>query len=103
MYQILKSYRFKGKVRSSKYKWQLTHLFSNLVFGGNSNIVCVQVIWRYSGEAPKALSENTKLLKWIPQNDLLGMYMHAREHTHTFHIKSTRCSSPQVTRRHVRL
>uniref|UniRef100_H3C1S8 UDP-glucuronosyltransferase n=1 Tax=Tetraodon nigroviridis TaxID=99883 RepID=H3C1S8_TETNG len=31
-----------------------------------------KVVWRYRGEPPKALSANTKLLKWIPQNDLLG-------------------------------
>eukprot|EP00066_Takifugu_rubripes_P003234 XP_003965667.1 PREDICTED: UDP-glucuronosyltransferase 2A2 [Takifugu rubripes] len=31
-----------------------------------------KVIWRYSGAAPQTLSANTKLMKWIPQNDLLG-------------------------------
>ncbi|XP_025055134.1 UDP-glucuronosyltransferase 1-6-like isoform X2 [Alligator sinensis] len=30
------------------------------------------VIWRYTGEAPPNLSKNTKLVKWLPQNDLLG-------------------------------
>ncbi|KAK2854244.1 hypothetical protein Q5P01_006905 [Channa striata] len=31
-----------------------------------------KVIWRYSGETPRTLAENTKLYDWIPQNDLLG-------------------------------
>uniref|UniRef100_A0A3B4AXX8 UDP-glucuronosyltransferase n=1 Tax=Periophthalmus magnuspinnatus TaxID=409849 RepID=A0A3B4AXX8_9GOBI len=31
-----------------------------------------KVIWRYSGPTPRSLGPNTKLLHWIPQNDLLG-------------------------------
>uniref|UniRef100_A0A3Q1CRD8 UDP-glucuronosyltransferase n=1 Tax=Amphiprion ocellaris TaxID=80972 RepID=A0A3Q1CRD8_AMPOC len=31
-----------------------------------------KVLWRYSGEKPKALGPNTRLYDWIPQNDLLG-------------------------------
>ncbi|XP_028654314.2 UDP-glucuronosyltransferase 2C1-like [Erpetoichthys calabaricus] len=31
-----------------------------------------KVIWRYSGETPSSLGNNTLLAKWIPQNDLLG-------------------------------
>ncbi|XP_013879653.1 UDP-glucuronosyltransferase 2A1 isoform X2 [Austrofundulus limnaeus] len=31
-----------------------------------------KVLWRYSGEKPKLLGSNTKIYKWIPQNDLLG-------------------------------
>lgn len=31
-----------------------------------------KVIWRYSGPTPRTLGSNTKLLDWIPQNDLLG-------------------------------
>lgn len=31
-----------------------------------------KVIWRYSGPTPQSLGSNTKLLDWIPQNDLLG-------------------------------
>lgn len=31
-----------------------------------------KVIWRYSGAAPRTLGSNTRLLDWIPQNDLLG-------------------------------
>ncbi|XP_066485450.1 UDP-glucuronosyltransferase 1A1-like [Tiliqua scincoides] len=30
------------------------------------------VLWRYTGEVPPNLSNNTKLLKWLPQNDLLA-------------------------------
>uniref|UniRef100_A0A3B3VHW9 UDP-glucuronosyltransferase n=1 Tax=Poecilia latipinna TaxID=48699 RepID=A0A3B3VHW9_9TELE len=31
-----------------------------------------EVIWRYHGKTPTTLSPNTKILHWIPQNDLLG-------------------------------
>lgn len=31
-----------------------------------------KVLWRYAGEKPKTLAPNTKLYKWLPQNDLLG-------------------------------
>ncbi|CAH1798378.1 unnamed protein product [Owenia fusiformis] len=31
-----------------------------------------RVFWRYSGPIPKSLGENTMLLPWLPQNDLLG-------------------------------
>ncbi|XP_051877199.1 UDP-glucuronosyltransferase 1A1-like [Pristis pectinata] len=31
-----------------------------------------KVLWRYTGEVPTTLSPNTKLVKWLPQNDLLG-------------------------------
>ncbi|XP_062405501.1 UDP-glucuronosyltransferase 2A2-like [Sardina pilchardus] len=31
-----------------------------------------KVIWRYTGERPSALGNNTILVKWLPQNDLLG-------------------------------
>ncbi|XP_017267939.1 UDP-glucuronosyltransferase 2A2 isoform X2 [Kryptolebias marmoratus] len=31
-----------------------------------------KVLWRYNGEKPKRLGSNTKIYKWIPQNDLLG-------------------------------
>lgn len=31
-----------------------------------------KVIWRYVGERPSNLGNNTLLMKWIPQNDLLG-------------------------------
>uniref|UniRef100_A0A8D0E6M3 UDP-glucuronosyltransferase n=1 Tax=Salvator merianae TaxID=96440 RepID=A0A8D0E6M3_SALMN len=30
------------------------------------------VLWRYTGKAPSNLAENTKLFKWLPQNDLLA-------------------------------
>ncbi|KAJ6651053.1 hypothetical protein lerEdw1_001149 [Lerista edwardsae] len=30
------------------------------------------VLWRYTGEVPPNLANNTKLLKWLPQNDLLA-------------------------------
>ncbi|RXN28775.1 UDP-glucuronosyltransferase 2A1 isoform X4 [Labeo rohita] len=31
-----------------------------------------EVLWRYGGEKPDILGENTRIYKWIPQNDLLG-------------------------------
>uniref|UniRef100_A0A3Q3A3E3 glucuronosyltransferase n=1 Tax=Kryptolebias marmoratus TaxID=37003 RepID=A0A3Q3A3E3_KRYMA len=31
-----------------------------------------KVLWTYSGKKPETLGSNTKLYKWIPQNDLLG-------------------------------
>ncbi|XP_035698668.1 UDP-glucuronosyltransferase 2C1-like [Branchiostoma floridae] len=31
-----------------------------------------KVVWRYTGEKPAGLGNNTKLMAWIPQNDLLG-------------------------------
>ena len=31
-----------------------------------------KVIWRHVGETPKNLGNNTLLVKWLPQNDLLG-------------------------------
>lgn len=31
-----------------------------------------KVIWRYEGERPNNLGNNTLLVKWLPQNDLLG-------------------------------
>ncbi|GAA6078373.1 UDP-glucuronosyltransferase, partial [Tachysurus ichikawai] len=30
-----------------------------------------RVLWRYTGVTPKDVPENIKLLKWLPQNDLL--------------------------------
>lgn len=31
-----------------------------------------KVVWKFAGEKPSALGNNTMLTKWIPQNDLLG-------------------------------
>uniref|UniRef100_A0A8C3VPU3 UDP-glucuronosyltransferase n=1 Tax=Catagonus wagneri TaxID=51154 RepID=A0A8C3VPU3_9CETA len=31
-----------------------------------------KVLWRYDGKIPDTLGSNTRLYKWIPQNDLLG-------------------------------
>nr|XP_019612561.1 PREDICTED: 2-hydroxyacylsphingosine 1-beta-galactosyltransferase [Rhinolophus sinicus] len=31
-----------------------------------------KVVWRFSGPKPKNLGNNTKLMDWLPQNDLLG-------------------------------
>uniref|UniRef100_A0A3Q3QD97 UDP-glucuronosyltransferase n=1 Tax=Monopterus albus TaxID=43700 RepID=A0A3Q3QD97_MONAL len=31
-----------------------------------------KVLWRYAGEKPDTLGANTRIYKWIPQNDLLG-------------------------------
>ncbi|XP_066287580.1 UDP-glucuronosyltransferase 2C1-like [Branchiostoma lanceolatum] len=31
-----------------------------------------KVVWRYEGEKPAGLGKNTKIMAWLPQNDLLG-------------------------------
>ncbi|XP_035377034.1 UDP glucuronosyltransferase 1 family, polypeptide B1 [Electrophorus electricus] len=31
-----------------------------------------RVLWRYTGDVPEKVPENVKLMKWLPQNDLLG-------------------------------
>ncbi|XP_036032142.1 UDP-glucuronosyltransferase 2B1-like [Onychomys torridus] len=31
-----------------------------------------KVLWRFDGKKPETLGSNTRLYKWIPQNDLLG-------------------------------
>ncbi|XP_066510340.1 UDP-glucuronosyltransferase 1-6-like isoform X2 [Hoplias malabaricus] len=31
-----------------------------------------RVVWRYTGELPDHVPDNVKLMKWLPQNDLLG-------------------------------
>ncbi|XP_038638988.1 2-hydroxyacylsphingosine 1-beta-galactosyltransferase-like [Scyliorhinus canicula] len=31
-----------------------------------------RVLWRFFGKKPRSLGNNTKLMEWIPQNDLLG-------------------------------
>ncbi|XP_022049346.1 UDP-glucuronosyltransferase-like [Acanthochromis polyacanthus] len=31
-----------------------------------------RVVWRYTGVVPKDVSKNVKILKWLPQNDLLA-------------------------------
>ncbi|XP_069790298.1 UDP-glucuronosyltransferase 1A1-like [Narcine bancroftii] len=31
-----------------------------------------KVVWRHRGETPSALAPNTKLIEWLPQNDLLA-------------------------------
>ncbi|XP_066268019.1 UDP-glucuronosyltransferase 2C1-like isoform X2 [Branchiostoma lanceolatum] len=31
-----------------------------------------KVVWRYVGEKPTGLGNNTKVMNWLPQNDLLG-------------------------------
>lgn len=33
-----------------------------------------KVLWRYTGTPPPNLAKNTKLVKWLPQNDLLGTW-----------------------------
>eukprot|EP00058_Branchiostoma_floridae_P014116 XP_002599604.1 hypothetical protein BRAFLDRAFT_58543 [Branchiostoma floridae] len=40
-----------------------------------------KVVWRYAGEKPAGLGSNTKLLDWLPQNDLLGTKQDFRKPT----------------------
>ncbi|KAL6041693.1 hypothetical protein STEG23_009885, partial [Scotinomys teguina] len=32
------------------------------------------VLWRFDGKKPETLGSNTRLYKWLPQNDLLGIF-----------------------------
>lgn len=32
-----------------------------------------KVLWRYTGPVPENAPKNVKLMKWLPQNDLLGL------------------------------
>ncbi|XP_043108755.1 UDP-glucuronosyltransferase 1-6-like isoform X3 [Puntigrus tetrazona] len=36
------------------------------------SVIPQRVLWRYTGEMPDNVPENVKLMKWLPQNDLLG-------------------------------
>ncbi|XP_021163163.2 UDP-glucuronosyltransferase 2C1 [Fundulus heteroclitus] len=53
-------------------------LMSNLPQGISEEIAAAftqlpqKVIWRYTGQRPNNLGNNTLLVKWLPQNDLLG-------------------------------
>ncbi|XP_073493323.1 UDP-glucuronosyltransferase 2A2-like isoform X3 [Phyllobates terribilis] len=49
----------------------LTDERSNVIASALSQLP-QKVIWRYSGNIPVTLGENTVLYDWIPQNDLLG-------------------------------
>uniref|UniRef100_A0A3B3WDI4 glucuronosyltransferase n=1 Tax=Poecilia mexicana TaxID=48701 RepID=A0A3B3WDI4_9TELE len=33
-----------------------------------------KVIWRYTGKFPSRIPDNVKIMKWVPQNDLLGTH-----------------------------
>lgn len=33
-----------------------------------------QVVWRYAGVPPEDVPKNVKLMQWLPQNDLLGVF-----------------------------
>lgn len=44
---------------------------ANMIASGLAQIP-QKVVWRYSGEKPQTLGDNTRILNWIPQNDLLG-------------------------------
>lgn len=33
-----------------------------------------QVVWRYTGALPDDIPKNVRVMKWLPQNDLLGMH-----------------------------
>ena len=49
-----------------------------------------KVIWKYTGLYPPArLGNNTKLVPWLPQNDLLGKSMCVFDHA--FHVHNLPC------------
>ncbi|XP_072338047.1 UDP-glucuronosyltransferase 1A1-like isoform X2 [Scyliorhinus torazame] len=51
-------------------------LMPNMVLVGGINCrdrqPLSQVLWRYTGLPPTTLAPNTKLVEWLPQNDLMG-------------------------------
>nr|XP_044986121.1 UDP-glucuronosyltransferase 2B1-like [Jaculus jaculus] len=49
----------------------LTEEKANLIASALAQIP-QKVIWRFDGKKPDTLGSNTRLYKWIPQNDLLG-------------------------------
>ncbi|KAK3511242.1 hypothetical protein QTP70_033748, partial [Hemibagrus guttatus] len=50
---------------------QLPHDVANLIAEAFAEIP-QKVIWRYKGERPSTLGNNTLIMDWMPQNDLLG-------------------------------
>ncbi|XP_051026305.1 UDP-glucuronosyltransferase 2B31 isoform X3 [Acomys russatus] len=49
----------------------LTEERANVIAAGLAQIP-QKVLWRFEGKKPDILGSNTRLYKWIPQNDLLG-------------------------------
>lgn len=43
-------------------------------FRGFDNLASILFYFRFSGNKPRNLGNNTKLIEWLPQNDLLGEY-----------------------------
>ncbi len=52
-----------GSLGSDKMTQTLANVFSKFP---------QRVIWRHTGVKPGNFGNNTKIMKWIPQNDLLG-------------------------------
>nr|XP_055041112.1 UDP-glucuronosyltransferase-like isoform X5 [Misgurnus anguillicaudatus] len=42
------------------------------IFFNAFSMIPQRVLWRYTGEIPENVPKNVKLMKWLPQNDLLG-------------------------------
>lgn len=38
----------------------------------NKDLICYQVIWKHKGDRPSTLGNNTMIVEWMPQKDLLG-------------------------------
>ncbi|XP_036057028.1 UDP-glucuronosyltransferase 2B9-like isoform X2 [Onychomys torridus] len=49
----------------------LTEERANVIAAGLAQVP-QKVLWRFEGKKPDTLGSNTRLYKWIPQNDLLG-------------------------------
>ena len=45
-----------------------------LIFASVFGRLPQRVLWRHTGENMPQLSENVLVVKWLPQNDLLGKY-----------------------------
>ncbi|KAL8173046.1 UNVERIFIED_CONTAM: UDP-glucuronosyltransferase 1-1 [Gekko kuhli] len=57
--------------------WSLEKQMGNQMTPSEASEVTVHfkiigVLWRYTGKVPPNLAKNTKLVKWLPQNDLLA-------------------------------
>lgn len=54
-----------------------------------------QVLWRYTGVPPADAPKNVKLMKWLPQNDLLGMFTTQNGYSNEITCNNCGCCAPQ--------
>ncbi|KAJ8030022.1 UDP-glucuronosyltransferase 2C1 [Holothuria leucospilota] len=56
-----------GSAVKGLFKEELAEIFASVF-----SQLPQRVLWRHNAQPPSSLGNNTKLLKWLPQNDLLG-------------------------------